>query len=237
VGPALVAVPSASRAAVCRQWAALPIFLLFFISLPGGLDAAESLRVSGLRCESTTDPLGVDVAQPRLSWRVTSDENGQRQTAWQLLVASSREALAAGRGDLWDSGRVNGDVTLRIPYAGRILVSSQQVFWKVRAWDRDGFPSDWSQPATWTMGLLSPDAWQARWLTTAEREENLLLRREFTVKPDLRLCVKGDRVFPGGYSPWARLTSPGKRCSCHQSVFAGPAGQGGVVGKDPTHTR
>jgi len=152
------------------------------------LHAAE-FRVSSLKCEYTVNPLGVDMAQPRLSWRVASEENGQRQTAWQVLVASTREALAADRGDLWDSGRVGDDRTLLLPYAGRALASSQQVFWKVRSWDRDGRSSAWSQPATWTMGLLASGDWQAKWLTTAEREENLLLRSEFTVRPGLRRAL------------------------------------------------
>lgn len=151
--------------------------------------AAEPLRAAGLKCESAADPLGVDVAQPRLSWQVASDERGQRQTAWQVLVASSPEALAADRGDLWDSGKVDGDRTTLVPYAGRALVSSQQVFWKVRSWDRDGRASAWSAHATWTMGLLAPGDWQAKWLTSAERVENLLLRREFTVKPGLRRAL------------------------------------------------
>ena len=112
--------------------------------------ATAALQVAGLKCEYTVDPLGVDVAQPRLSWQLSSDEQGQRQTAWQVLVASTREALAADRGDLWDSGRVNDDRTLVLPYGGSALVSSQQVFWKVRAWDRDGSPSAWSEPSTFT---------------------------------------------------------------------------------------
>lgn len=159
------------------------------LGLGASLSASEPLRVTSLKCEYAVDPLGVDAPQPRLSWQVASEENGQRQTAWQVLVAASREALAAGRGDLWDSNRVDGEQTTLVAYAGRALGSSQQVFWKVRAWDRDGRATDWSAPATWTMGLLRPEAWQAKWLTTAKREENLLLRREFTVRPGLRRAL------------------------------------------------
>ena len=154
-----------------------------------GAHAATSLHVTDLKCEYAVDPMGVDVASPRLSWQVASNENGQRQTAWQVLAASSREALAANRGDLWDSGKMDGDQTVVIPYAGKALVSSQQVYWKLRSWDRDGQPTAWSSPATWTMGVLVPAGWQAKWLTSAAREENLLLRREFVVKPGLRRAL------------------------------------------------
>jgi alpha-L-rhamnosidase len=153
------------------------------------LPPVRAMDVITLKCEYAVDPLGVDTAHPRLSWQVASSENGQRQTAWQVLVASSREGLADNRSDLWDSGKVNGDQTTHVPYAGRILVSSQQVFWKVRSWDRTGRLTEWSEPATWTMGILTPDGWQANWLTSAEHAENLLLRREFTAKPGLRRAL------------------------------------------------
>jgi alpha-L-rhamnosidase len=161
--------------------------LLLFVGLR--LDAAY--RVEHPTVEMAVDPLGVDVAQPRFSWRIASEESGQRQTAWQVLAAASPEALAAGRGDVWDSGRVEGDQTVAVPYAGRALRSSERVFWTVRSWDRDGRASDWSAPATWTMGLLAPDDWRAKWITSAgtERLENTLLRREFTVKPGLRRAL------------------------------------------------
>ena len=163
-------------------------YLLSFV-LCAQLSAASSLRVTVLKCEYAIDPLGVDVAAPRLSWQVASDQGDQRQTAWQVLAASSGEALQADRGDLWDSGKVAGDQTLLVPYAGKALASSQQVFWKVRSWDGAGQPTAWSPVATWTMGMLTPEGWQANWLTAAAREENLLLRREFTVKPGLRRAI------------------------------------------------
>jgi alpha-L-rhamnosidase len=47
------------------------------------------MTVERLRCEYQNDPLGIDVVKPRLSWIVQSDERAQRQTAYQVLVASS----------------------------------------------------------------------------------------------------------------------------------------------------
>lgn len=161
----------------------------WFLLLLAAVPAVAALRVTALKCEYTLDPRGVDVPAPRLSWQVASADNGERQSAWQVLVASSPEALAADRGDLWDSGRMSGDQTTLIPYAGKPLASSQQVFWKVRAWDRGGRSGEWSAPATWTMGLLAAADWTAKWLTSPERVENLLLRREFTVKRSLRRAV------------------------------------------------
>ena len=81
-----------------------------------------------------------------------------------MLVASSPDLLGKEQDDLWDSGRVASDETAHVPYAGKTLGSRQACFWKVRAWDRDGKPSAWSQAARWEMGLLRADDWTARWI-------------------------------------------------------------------------
>ena len=118
-----------------------------------------------LRCESLENPLGIDVTQPRLGWIIESDSRGERQTAYQVLVASSENALDAGKGDLWDSGKVSSDQSIQIPYAGKPLTARAQCFWKVRVWDHAGDVSAWSKPARWTIGLLAPDDWGgAKWI-------------------------------------------------------------------------
>jgi alpha-L-rhamnosidase len=175
-------------------------------------------RVEAPRCERALEPMGFDTAAPRLSWRVASDERGQRQTAWQIQAASSPELLAKDAPDLWDSGRVESDDTTLLPYAGQALASSQVVHWRVRSWDRDGHPSAWSTPARWTMGLLEEKDWgAARWITAAgpERLENTLLRREFAVRPGLRRAlahVSGlghYELFLNGAKAGADVLSPG----------------------------
>ena len=123
-----------------------------------------SLRAGNLRCEYLRDPLGIDIVRPRLSWIVESSDRGQRQTAYRILVASSRQLLDRDQGDLWDSGRVASNQTAHVEYAGRTLDSGMQCFWKVRAWDRDGRPSAWSVSSRWTMGLMKPEDWKAQWI-------------------------------------------------------------------------
>lgn len=144
------------------------LFLLVLASLFVKLDVAhgQAIQVGDLRCEYLKDPLGVDSASPRLSWVIQSQQRGQRQTAYQVLVASSPEALNNDRGDLWDSGKVASDETAHIVYAGKLLASRQACCWKVRAWDRDGQPSRWSWRAGWEMGLLQPGDWSAQWIAT-----------------------------------------------------------------------
>jgi len=78
-------------------------------------------KVDYLRCEGLENPQGIDAAKPQLSWRIQSDERGAKQSAYQILVASSAEKLNCGEGDLWDSGRVATDQSVRMPYAGKSL--------------------------------------------------------------------------------------------------------------------
>src|SRR5215469_11556818 len=125
----------------------------------------QALTVSQLRCEGLTNPQGIDVTEPRLSWILNSDASEQRQAAYQILVASTAKNLKANNGDLWDSGEVSSDRSIENVYAGAELTSRTQCFWKVRVWDKDGKVSDWSEPAQWTMGLLAPEDWgKAQWV-------------------------------------------------------------------------
>ena len=165
---------------------ALKLRAAMFAALALALAADAALIPTTLRCEYAVNPKGVDVVHPRLFWVLESGERGQRQTAYQILATSSEKNLDADRGDLWDSGIVKSDETIQIPYGGKELKSSQQVFWKVRVWDANEKVSPWSKPANWTMGLLSSTDWQAKWIGGADTNiPSLLLRRDFVVKSGL----------------------------------------------------
>jgi alpha-L-rhamnosidase len=133
--------------------------------------AAEPKRVevTGLRCEYLKEPLGIDVAKPQLSWRIDSERRSERQTAYQVLVATDAKLLAKDQGDLWDSGKVVSDQNLHVAYDGKELASRQQCYWKVRIWSaQEREPSAWSGMEKWTMGLLTPADWQARWISASQ---------------------------------------------------------------------
>ena len=142
----------------------LPKWILIWGSvLLAGVCPAQ-VGVKNPRCEYLTDPLGIDVASPRLSWIITSGQRGAKQTAYQILAATSEASLRAGQGDLWDSGKVASDQTAQVPYAGKKLASGERAWWTVRAWDAGGQPSEWSAPASWEMGLLEPADWHGKWI-------------------------------------------------------------------------
>lgn len=161
--------------------------LILTLARPAISDAG--LRPAYLRCEYAINPFGVDIPNPRLFWVDRSEERGEYQTAYQILISSSLKKLDRNRGDLWDTGKILSDESVGIHYAGVKLKSAEEVFWKVRVWGKDGKPSAWSTPAKWTMGLLNATDWHARWIAAPESCETILLRRDFVVKPGLKRAL------------------------------------------------
>jgi alpha-L-rhamnosidase len=175
---------------------------------PGNVEAVR-LGVDG-RYDS---PDGLDNPRPTLSWQMAETERarshpcyrpgakiacpGDRQTAYEVQAAASVRELE--RGELiWDSGRIAG-AAQRVAF-GRRLGSRERVAWRVRVWDADRRPSAWSEPATWSMGLLEQRDWgNARWIDYPERAESQpmpIFARQFRVPRgkrvvDARLYLSG----------------------------------------------
>ena len=105
---------------------------------------------SYLRVEHGPEPLGITNPRPRFSWRLPA--TASHQVAYQLKVGE------------WDSGPVNSDEQLLVPYLGPALVSGQRVDWTVKVWTDDG-ESAWADPAWFEMGLVSRSDWQAAWIS------------------------------------------------------------------------
>ncbi len=149
------------------------------------------LTPNNLTCEYFTNPIGLDVRRPRLSWKADAPQRGARQTAYQIRVAENPAALEtplAGEtadGVLWDTGKALSDASVHVPYAGAALRRSQRCYWRVRLWDENDAVSDWSDTAFWEMGLLDSGNWQADWITpdwdedVSQPQPAPLLRRSF----------------------------------------------------------
>ena len=174
---------------------AMSFALLLGFIFPGhesGFAGAKhiGLQPDGLKCEWQPNPLAVNSTTPHLSWVLVSTERGQRQTAYQVLVASSLSRLASDNADLWNSGKVDSSESIDIQYEGKPLASREDCFWKVRVWDKDGRPSDWSAPAHWAEGLLRPSDWTAQWIGAGEPSQNqtsaIILHRNFHLRDNVR---------------------------------------------------
>jgi alpha-L-rhamnosidase len=154
----------------------------------GAAPAKKTLAAVDLRTEYKQNPLGIDVAKPRLGFKLRSDERGVRQSAYEIRVASSEAALRAGRDLLWTSGRVSTDESRSHVYEGPKLRSGQRCHWQVRVWDASGQASAWSAPSFWEMGLLEPSDWKTSWIEPDLQEDVSktgpvpMLRREFELQ-------------------------------------------------------
>ena len=184
--------------------------------------AARSIMADDLKCENLQNPLGIDIIQPRLSWILNSQINGQVQTAYQVLVASSPSILLEKKADMWNSGKVYSDQSIHVEYTGKELGSRDKCWWKVRVWDRDGNASSWSEVATFEIGLLSARDWKAEWIKSSIPFNEVfhpspMLRTEFKLGKEIktaRLYISslglysseingkrvGDQVFTPGWT-------------------------------------
>lgn len=161
------------------------IFVIFLLLTTAcwSQDLQDGLKVDRLRCEYLENPLGIDEKLPRLSWIVTSESRGQKQTAYQIRVASSLEKLLSGKADLWDSRKVASDETVNVVYEGKPLSSRQLCFWQVRVWDKDSKATKWSTPARWSMGLLNEEDWQSEWISFKDDSPLNATRKKIVLPP------------------------------------------------------
>jgi alpha-L-rhamnosidase len=175
----------------------------------GGNVAVVNLAVDGRDGPVT----GLGNPRPVLSWQLVETTRARshpcyrpgartscpadRQTAYEVQAARSGRDLAEGS-LLWTTGRRSG-AGQQVTFGGQ-LRSRDTVAWRVRVWDADSRPSRWSDPATWSMGLLEQSDWgSARWIDYPERTENQplpIFARQFTVPrgkrvADARLYLSG----------------------------------------------
>ena len=158
----------------CRIASKPAIFFIITLFMQLALLSCNSgnIEVNDLRCEYRVEPLGIDNVNPRLSWEITDKQNtrGQKQTAFQIMVASSLKNLNNNNADLWDSKKAESAQSVNVSYNGIDLSSGQECYWKVRVWDMNGEVSDWSKPAKFTIGLLHPQDWKGEWIY--KRDQN-----------------------------------------------------------------
>lgn len=145
--------------------------------------ATAQLTVDNLRLENLSNPIGVDIKQPAFSWQLHSNQYNVLQTAYEIKVATSAEALTKNK-NVWSSGKINSDQSIHIIYNGNTLSSNQKYYWQVKIWDNKGNESKWSEVAYWQMGLLQSTDWKASWIVPGYQEDSSfaspLFRKEFS---------------------------------------------------------
>lgn len=125
---------------------------------------ADGLAPVRLRAEHLDRALGLPTTQPRLSWQLPGSPDGRETVACQIHAAARLADLLNGKPGLWDSGWRPAAPRRLAPWAGRPLAPRDHVYWRVRAKLDDGRVTAWSEPARFSIGLLSPGDWAAAWI-------------------------------------------------------------------------
>ncbi|NMA73543.1 MAG: family 78 glycoside hydrolase catalytic domain [Bacteroidales bacterium] len=90
-----------------------------------------SLTPYDLSCEMQKEPLTINKNSPRFGWKLQSDSNGNKQTAYQIIIKN--------RGTIvWDSGIQKSDQSQLIEYKGKSLKERERYIWSVSVWDKEG---------------------------------------------------------------------------------------------------
>jgi alpha-L-rhamnosidase len=132
---------------------------------------AQGVTVGGLEVNGSAAALGIDDPAPRLSWRLQGTRRAIRQTAYRVVVSTSRSRARALHGDVWDSGRVASPDPWTT-YAGPALASRTQYHWAVRVWtDAGGAGTASTLPVRFETAYLDASAWSGSWIAGPERTD------------------------------------------------------------------
>ncbi len=142
----------------------LTIFIYLFSSLSYGLYAQTTCIPIALQCENLRNPLGIDAATPRLSWRMQDQRMGAKQTAYQLFIGTDSLAVSKGNGNMWQTAKQHSDLQT-ITYKGKNLLSFTKYFWTVRIWDKTGTPTNLAKVNSFETGMMEIKNWKGAWIS------------------------------------------------------------------------
>lgn len=180
-----------------------------------------AIKVDKLTCENICNPLGIDIQQPKLGWTLSSDQKGTSQSAYEIMVGTDKEGLLNGKGLIWKSGKVKGDKSINIAYAGKKLKSYTRYFWVVRSYDENGIASKWSDVAWWETSMMDQTDWTAKWIddgsVSPTKDEDFykddpvpVFRKEFVTGKNIRSA----RLYISGLG-YYEASLNGKRIGDH----------------------
>ena len=113
-----------------------------------------------LACEYTEHPLWIDNPRPRFSWKLPGEtRDGFSQSAYQIEVFNQSDMV------VWDSGMVRSEEPFGIHYQGIPLHAFSVYRWHVRICDEQGIPGPFSLMAIFETSALSPEDFQAKWIS------------------------------------------------------------------------
>ena len=87
------------------------------------------LKIENCKTNHMKDPLGIFGDKVNFSWMLDSEERDVVQKAWHIRVTDESDEL------IWDSGIVQSEESLFVPYRGKTLDEGTEYFWTVEVTD------------------------------------------------------------------------------------------------------
>jgi len=171
--------------------AIIAVFLLLSFTFTGFGKNSE-MKLIQVKCQATINPEGIEVSHPAFSWIAESPQQGQKQMAYQIIVADNQKDINQDNGNVWNSEKVNSDQTSAVLYQGTPLQSNRIYYWKVRVWDAYDRPAAYSKTAKFITSILDPQLWKAKWIGTG-RGKDPSNSQKFYDKP-VAVDAEGDSV-------------------------------------------
>lgn len=82
-------------------------------------------------CENLQNPIGINVADPRFTWKISSTQSSTMQIAYEVVVSKAKRKV-------WSTGKVRSDQSVFVSYGGQTLEPDTKYHWQVRIWDNHG---------------------------------------------------------------------------------------------------
>jgi alpha-L-rhamnosidase len=136
--------------------------------------AQNKPSIQHLTADGLENPLGTSAEAPQFSWQLADPRPGAKQSAYEVLVASSETRLNAGTADIWDSGKTVSGQSVNVAYGGPELTAQKRYYWSVRVWGKDGAMYPQSKVQWWETGLTGPGDWKAQWIASETKEHKLV---------------------------------------------------------------
>lgn len=189
------------------------LFIALLISTgTHGQDSTTNGIPTQLKVEHLENPLGVDIENPRLMWRLQDDRQGALQTAYQIFVGTDSMGIVNDKGNMWNTGK-QSSADILVSYAGQDLAPLTRYFWKVVTWDQNG-KSHASHAASFETGMMGNSRWKGSWISDhhdIHHKEAPYFRKEFTVAKKIKYA-RAYIAVAGLYE----LTLNGGRVSDHR---------------------
>lgn len=198
----------------------------FLVAVSCDISAESKISVDDLQCRNLSNPDGVDF--PQLSWKIKSSEIAVSQTAYEIEIASSKELLKKGEADVWKSGKQSSDKQFNIKPDFQYKEATPY-YWRVKIWDNNDKPTNWSETAYFSIGLLNESSWSAKWVTYPYSKEKPLpyFRNEFQLdkKPVKALAYfcglgAGELYVNGTQIDPSRMLNPAQTDYDHYALYS-----------------